>query len=160
MSLPEAVLMIADEMEKSCEAAEKDGDDYSDHLKVYATQLRVAVKAAGGTQPPQQLPFNPAYMSPMAQHALEIEKARAEFRDKKELKEERFGERMVLAVGGDSDQDSVIIGHDMPVGAFKELDGQVYVLSSEGNLVYSAGQTNKLKKSRQMADNKKVEVKT
>lgn len=122
MSLKEAVLEIAEQLEKHVVSWVPD-KLLSDSLCGFAQQLRTAVKAAGdlpaNAAPPQTADF---------QHFLAIQKEREEIRAKKIVEE---GPRMVEVAGT---IDMVPVPGDMPVGAKTLVDGKVHELHSDGRL--------------------------
>ena len=160
MSLAEAVLDMADEMEKidwdrhmSCPT---EGVTYV--VNGWAKQLRTAVKAAGGVQaeapPPGSFLIGTDRTSAAAQHATMIERARQEARlgRQKAGVEELLEPRMVVIVGGNSDGDCLLVPHDMPVGAKTQVPGgEICVLKANGQLHYSEEDTREMRQQAQVA---------
>ena len=94
----------------------------------YARMLKVAVQANEGTMSPQaQASIMPAEL----QHAVMIEKARAEFRKGKQEEREPV---IVELVDGPLIGDYAPIAHDMPVGAKTCISGHVYYLDGDRKL--------------------------
>lgn len=115
MSLAEAVIEIAEEMEGSI------GDVQAKEIHSWAKQLRRAVKAAENL-----IPQGTNSMSAAMQHFTEIENAKKEFRDlkKKSVVEETEG-RMAMIVGGPSDGTYFPIVGDVPFGALVPIDDMI-----------------------------------
>lgn len=142
-SLRETVLAIVEEMlAEAKDISEDHGAVYAvSTLKGYAKQLKIACKAAGEEVPLVPAPVNGLSISPglmpQTQHALEIEKARAEFRKRRDgvTAEERHGGDMVQVVGGPACPDEVAtvqsIDPSMPLGARMVIAGGVYRLIRE-----------------------------
>ena len=151
MSLAEAVLDVADEMEKT----EWDAHEVAPVVRGWAKQLRTAVKSAGGAQaeapPPGSFLIGTDRTSAAAQHATMIERARQEARLSKQKGEvkELLEPRMVLIAGGSLDGDHLLVPQDMPVGAKTEVPGgEVCVLGADGCLHYSEMDTREVKQIR------------
>lgn len=154
-SLREVVLEIAEEMVKEAEDFPK-GVPFSTagegavlaSLKGYARQLRMACKAAGEEKPVQNM--LEGFTNPLAQHAKEIDKHRAEFRkDKKEVVErsnieESFEGEMVEVLGHYDSPFYHSIHPAMPIGALVPLDDAMYRLTmvdGHKKLLRDEGQT-------------------
>lgn len=160
--LSEAILEIVEGMEK--DASMHHEPTISMLITSYAKQLRVAVKASSGNQIANPLVNNPMALNPAAQHALEIEKARSEFKGKvqsidkpnPELEAIHDG-RMIVCKGGKSDGDTINMPADIPKGAKTFVGGEVYILSADGMLVFSQSETNKALKQKE--ESKKNEKK-
>lgn len=121
MSLKEAVLDVADQLEQEAVAVKNNvGVQAHKILARYANLLRLVVKASG--EAGQVQAFNPAFSSPAAQHAKMIEEARAEFRRGDRPPAEERATRAIEVVGVDPPQ-MVPVAADMPSGAFTEVPG-------------------------------------
>ena len=155
MSLAEAVLAIADDLEIEA----KNKEDWIDSTRLvfrsYVKQLRAAVKAAAGAQteapPPGSFLIGTDRTSAAGQHATMIEKARREMQQGRQRAgvEELLEPRMVMIVGGSSDGDHLMVPQDMPVGAKIEVPGgEVCVLGADGKLHYSEMDTREVKQIR------------
>lgn len=156
-NLKDAVLSVAEEMVQEANDLKDKRDDAGqaflhDALKGYARTLRAVVRAAGDDPAPVlQTPL----LTPMSQHAQEIEKARAEFkRPKKDLVavEERYaGGDMVEVVGGPAGTEGATyqsVDPQMPIGARTTMAGGVYQLRKEGKarkLVFDEAETLRVK---------------
>lgn len=151
-SFREAVEMVIEGMEEDA----KGSSEGAGALKMYAKQLRVACKVAGDEPPiqigyPQTASTSMSFgLMPQAQHALEIEKARSEFRKGKRFGdiEERYTGNMVDVEGGPACPDDVstaqAVDPAMPIGAYTSLANGVYrLVLDEGKkkLVYDATET-------------------
>lgn len=124
MSLAKAVLEVVNFMED--DVTSNIDSVVARQLLGYARMLKVAVQANEGATS-VQTPVMPAEL----QHAVMIEKARAEFRkDKQEEKEPA----VTLLVGGNSDGDCIPIDPAMPIGAKIQVNGQVYQLQADHKL--------------------------
>jgi len=142
MSLHDAIQAIVEDMEEV--AGSPPHSNESLQLRSYARMLRIALKAAtaGSMMGVNAQPvILPAYPDPITQHATEIEKARAEFRNKKKPNEDT--DRMVLLVGGSGDGALLPFPEAAPVGARTEVSGDVYELWSDGSLHYVRPQRTK-----------------
>lgn len=151
MSLKEALLELCEEME-----TDPLKGDFAATLQSYARQIRRALRAAGDP-PPQQptLLLPPQYQSPEAQHRLEVEKARLEFR--KEGVKSLVGEgEEALPVyggplgGGEGDQVTHTVPGGGQPGMKMALGGAVYRLRLRGGkrcLVFDEVETERLQKS-------------
>ncbi len=149
MSLREAILDIAEAMEKGADVKLDEGCFVA--LEFYAKQLRIACKAAGDA--PTNRDITSMLISPEAQHAREIARAREEFSHKKDraVHEEQHSDDVVMVIGGPAapEGESTVVSNDptMPVGAFRIISGAVYKLNQDGSgvrtLVYDAEQTKK-----------------
>lgn len=112
---------------------ETDADSCTDavlgrQLLGYARMLKVAVQAHEGTAPAQvQAPVMPAEL----QHAVMIEKARAEFRKDKQEEREPI---VVEMADGPLAGDCAPISPEMPVGAKTRISGHVYYLDGDRKL--------------------------
>ncbi len=131
--LSEAILAIAEEMEQEVEPVSKLS------LKMYAKQLRIAVKASGGMQ--QQQAFNPLLIDPSTatgQHFNEIEKARAEIRRQRDGAklvgdhQERVEPRMVQVLDGDLAGTYIPVDPRAPNGCTVIADAITFTLTAEG----------------------------
>lgn len=154
MSLAEAVESVAGAMVEFA----KEAEDNTNHIsltfavaiKGFARELRTAIKAAEGTETTNPIQAQLLAASPEAQHRNMIEKAKAEFRDKKtqfkkigqeeESIEESFDGRMVNLVGGNSDNTMMQVDPQMPEGAKMPVNRQIYVMK-DGALHYSKEET-------------------
>ena len=133
MSLAEAVLTIAEEMDKESRLV-REVDIYRQlldiSLKSFAQQLRIAVRASGSDA--RIIPE----LLPETQHALMIGEAREEFRKAKDsvAGEETSATMMVEMEGGLGHDSLVAIDASMPVGAKTLIANQVYVLQADHKL--------------------------
>lgn len=159
MTLAEAVLELADEMER--EAADLKDAEPTGYmvmtLKGYAKQLRIAAKVATPPPAPAIVPS----LSPAVQHAAAIEAARAEFKgkvnqipngslDRAAALEEGFDGKLTELVGCPDDPNDgtptmIQFPPDAPVGAKTALPSGVYVLQEDRKLHFSAEETAKVK---------------
>ena len=129
MSLSEAVLAIADEME---------GEIENRLLLSYAKQLRIAVKASGGSDRPAPAVEDPTIAWKAA--------ARREFAQKGES-ESRSVE--VVGLPGSDDMPTYAnIAGDMPFNAKTFVQGCVCILAEDGRLHYSEAETAAIKHQR------------
>lgn len=171
-SLREAVLDIVNEMlaeVKDLEGEDKDAASIAANsylrstLRGYARQLRTACKAAGEDVPAQSQAqasqmagLSALLLNPQAQHVMEVDKYRAEFRKKKEMTpaEERYDGDMVEVIGGPAHLEGVsttqAVDPAMPIGASVPIAGGMYRLEkgSDGvrKLVYNEERTKELQK--------------
>lgn len=144
MSLKEAVLEIATEMENEAKALEGTaGAEYARMtLRGFAKQLRVACKAAPDQGPAPSVPAAPALglgaglVPEELQHFLGVQKAREDLRRAKNATDaqEIVEQRSVWIVGGPHDGACTQIPPQMPVGYRIERFGLVYELRQDGNL--------------------------
>lgn len=151
-SLREAILEIIFEM--SNESLRSKGK-IKETLKTYARQLEIACRACGEDAPGPSVNPLAGFLTPETQHAIEVEKAKKEFRkDKKSFaSEESLDGEMVEVCGGPVNSDDTptyqSIDMKMPVGAFMGLAGAAYKLCKEENgkkkLVYDVDETEKMK---------------
>jgi hypothetical protein len=124
MSLAEAVLEIAEELEKESLVHEGEEQAIADVMRKIAKDLRRCVKAAGGTRAP-----NPNQTAVELSIKEQIEQARLAA---KALAQDSRGEKIVVLEGGPLDGDNLIIDSGMPIGAFTSISGNVYRLK-DGN---------------------------
>lgn len=133
MSLATVIAEIATDMEKEAE----DGVDGARILKLFARQLRIALKASEG-----QSQVMPVMLSPEAQHRQEIEKAKGEFRkgenvNKASNLEEGFDGIMTEVVQeADNEEPPMFLARSpqMPVGASMSGPEGVYTLGPDFKL--------------------------
>lgn len=126
-----------DELKSMAESRQtRDASTIRIMLVSFRKQLEIALKASGGnnqfsTMGNAQLP-----LMPQTQHALEIEKAKAEFRkpSEKARQEEESEPKMSLCVNGPNEGLTVPIDPQMPIGAYTLVSGIRYVLSDDGKL--------------------------
>lgn len=154
MSLKEAMLELADQMDAEAEesAAASGTLAAARPLRAFARQIRTACKAAGDVFVPQStLPGanrpDPVVSSPFQEavyHRQMIEKAKGEFRPRREEAEEQVP-TMRLCVGGGWDGCMTGADPSMPVGANTVVGGEVYTLNTVGELMFNASATAKLK---------------
>lgn len=139
MSLADAVLEIAQDMEdypKILNGRDVAALEIEMVVASWVKQLRRAVTAAEGSTPP----VNPLarLLTPEAQHMIEIEKAREEFRHKNARRaeaEENIDGTMRECVGGPAHGAFVPTPASMPCGAKTHvLEDQVYQLGEDGKL--------------------------
>ena len=129
MSLAEAITEIADQIDEDAESWTE--VSFRRILYGYSRQLRSAVKASGGNQPTLN---QAAIIAPEAQHFVEIQKARAEFRKSRDVVQE--GERMTECRGGPMAGDHVTVPGEMPTGAKTAFGEWIYQLGEDGYLHY------------------------
>ncbi len=127
MSLAKAVLEVVNFMED--DVTSNTDSVVARQLLGYARMLKVAVQAHDGAGDRPTPPVMPAEL----QHAVMIEKARAEFRKGKQEEEEKDPVVAPL-VGGSSDGDCIPIDLAMPVGAKTQVNGQIYQLQADHKL--------------------------
>ena len=134
MGLREAILDVAEEMEKLAQSCEDSGKSVKiGNVHMWAALLRVACKASEGVQQGIQAYPNGTIPAEI-QHRQAIEAAKVEFR-KSKLQEE--GEIIpVLCADGPLEGDGVPCDPGMPVGARTNLDGHVYRLGEDRRLHY------------------------
>ena len=127
MSLSDAILEIAKEMEASaCDSPDKTPLTWPT-VRAWAVALRAVVKA---------VPQNPILTIDklLADEAEKAEKVKIESVREARLKrlagDEINGLRMVICSGGRSDGDYITILREMPEMAYMEIAGQVYQLKS------------------------------
>jgi hypothetical protein len=163
MSLKDAVEEIVNEMEEEIKQLKgwKGCIDYPENsLRGYMKQLKTALKAAGdectsrpaNTSPPSPNNFfDPRLITPEIQRASEVEKYRAEFKNKNAIKEEAIDGNMVqlLETPGEEDITYHPIDPSMPVGARTAIAGSIYQLRRRNErlvLVYDEVSTENAKK--------------
>lgn len=153
MSLKEAIIDIVEEMEKEAEDFKQDNRYLHDTLKGYARSLKAACKSAGDSPTSPSNGFSNLLVPPAVQHAMEVERAKAEFRKSKQgvNAEERYDGDMVEVVGGPACPDGQAtfqsVDPQMPLGAFTTLAGGVYQLKQADNkrqLVFDEYQTKRI----------------
>lgn len=136
MSLSEAVLSVADEMEKLANDRSEVMSEtiLRSFMRSFAREIRTAVKASGNDNQKGQQNL----ISPQLQHVKMIEEARKEFRKDgaKRLTdfEERTDPKFVQVVGGSSDGVLVPVDPTMPINARTCVGGEVYELRDDGML--------------------------
>ncbi len=155
MSLADAIKEITEEMEQDLQQPELTAD-HKFAVRFYHRLLKTALKASEGREGESTvglftggLPLGPMH------HRQMIELAREEFRSAKKSTE---GQEAVdsatvgllaLAVGGESDGDSVPIEPGMPCGAKTLLPGGVYVFGEDRMFHFSEEETTKYKTQQQ-----------
>jgi hypothetical protein len=153
--LKEAVLGIVKEVEE----ANLDLDHMDPKLRGWFGQLKLACKMTPDEPEPQQ-------KQQMVTHGDVWANAQKEAREmaekrKKEATVEEKDVKMTICIGGENDGTAVPTPPNLIVGAKLEMDGQVYVFSSDRQLVYSETETKKrdnLKKEAAELNKKKVLV--
>ena len=132
MSLQEGVIGIAQMLEEHAEQWLRDETDISPvHLRMFAQHLRILVKS----HPEQPVAPPAAVMPAELQHAVMIEKARAEFRKGKQEEKEPC---VAQLLGGASNGDCIPIDSQMPVGAKTRVGNEVYQLQVDHKLHFLA----------------------
>ena len=135
MSLSEAVLSIADDMEKDS-GGEVDPACWKWLVQGYIRQLRSAVKAVENTA-------RQYGVDPLVQHRQAIDAARAQIRAERVaneasgeslLKEEEQGGRSAVLMNGPLAGTSVQIPITMPAEAKIGVAGKVYQMGKDGKL--------------------------
>jgi len=183
MSLPEAVLAIADRMKIEAVKEFPKGKDgvatkamfLEIRMQSFADELATAIKAAEGNAQPQQQWHPSQLLTPQMQNVLEIEKAREEMRkakgspqspiitkDKADIEERHAGEFREL-VGGPMAGDDVEATYvpvdpqdPPPVGAKSEFNGVVYVMEADLKFHYSEEETKKFQERRNPQQTSKI----
>lgn len=132
MALADAVLQIADEMEKESEVC---GPHCCvAYLKNYAQQLRLVVKASQCEAPPITAPTS---IDTSVRRYEEIQqRLAAKAREELAAVMQRESQETTLAmcVGGPADGVMAPIAGGMPVGAKTKIDGAVYRLAPDHKL--------------------------
>lgn len=137
MSLAEAVLSVAEEMEK--EAKHFEGDTSVSltariAIEAYAKQLRIAVKASQGNFPPQT--------TVLPEQVMEDRAKQIRLRDQQvEAYQEENSRQLTLLQGGDSDGVAISAPPNLPVGAKTLQAGQVYVKGEDQLFHFSPEET-------------------
>jgi len=143
MSLPDAVLEIAADMEADADAMQATGSPaIANSVRSYAKQLRRAVKAAEGSTPAPTV--QQPVITPFMQHQLETEKARKEFRKNKiggkdmVQIEEDHQTRAVLMADGPFEGETIEVPGGMPFNSYTRhpITGQRYQLQGDNQLHY------------------------
>lgn len=131
MSLRDAVQSVVEEMEqRASESATFTAED----VRWFAKMLKIALRSSQGETNPASQPI----LSPETQHMLQVEKARAEIRAKRNAEdaqglEKEGGERMILCVGGPADA-------TMTLAPMQLVEGQSRTRVAGGVYVYKGGQ--------------------
>lgn len=137
MSLAQAVLSIAEEMDKLVEG---DSPLLSIHLKSFARELKTAVIAAdteGTVSRPSVMPSDVA-----------LEKARLAKKKQRVEQEELLATPLVRMEGGGMDGTLIPLTNKAPVGCkVPGENGEVYVLRGDRVLVYSEEETTKYRQA-------------
>lgn len=154
MSLKEAIVDIVEEMEKEAEEYKHENRSLCDTLKGYARSLKAACKSAGDSPTSSSNGFSNLLVPPAVQHAMEVERAKSEFRKSKQgvNAEEQWDGDMVDVIGGPANPDGIpttqSIDPNMPLGAYTTLAGGVYQLrlttDNKKHLVYDEHQTKRI----------------
>lgn len=126
MSLRDAVQSVVEEMEqRASESATFTAED----IRWFAKMLKIALRSSQGETNPAPQPI----LSPETQHMLQVEKARAEIRAKRNAEdaqglEKEGGERMILCVGGPADATMTLAPMHLVEGQSRtRIAGAVYV---------------------------------
>src|SRR5258708_26954535 len=127
MSLQEAILLVADAMDKDSQDKDIPQAVLSAYMRAYARELRTAVASA---KQERGVESATNFMVPEHQHRIMIDKAREEFRREKEKGEvqERHSSRMVEVGSGEFAGNMIEVGSTMPVGAKCHVNNKVYEL--------------------------------
>lgn len=151
MSLRDAVLAIADEMEQEANQSVS-GRSLYEALQNCAKQLRIAVKAAEESAQAITLASTagipPEYVSQLqlmaGARSLQVLKAKEEARVKEEQQraavQEKHGAQMMRCVGGKLDETYVEVDGNCIEGAMPTFGDEVY-MCCKGELHYSPEQT-------------------
>ena len=140
MSLKDAVLDIAEQMEDDTKHDECDREHLIFALKMHSRMLRMAVKAAGNPPVPQPMGFSGIMhndaLSPLAQHAAMVDKAREEFRAAKKQGDMQESLEPIMREIADGPEKGDMVACDaiMPPLAKMILSGRVYQLRDDGKL--------------------------
>lgn len=132
MSLRDAVQSVVEEMEqRASESATFTAED----IRWFAKMLKISLRSSQGETAP--IPPQPI-LSPETQHMIQVEKARAEMRAKRNAEdaqglEREGGERMVMCVGGPADQ-------TMTLAPMQLVEGQSRTRVAGAVYVYKGGQ--------------------
>jgi hypothetical protein len=157
VSLSEAILEIADDMDGDASNTASDLVVLRNHMHSYARQLRRAVKAAEGSAPPPAARPEPVY-PPEVQTAIEVAKARKEFQKVGRPSvsgEEIAAGKLTEMIGGVNDKTFVEIDPAMQTGQGRIIGGQVYELRADGKLHYHEQETERrLKKEHKIIEGK------
>lgn len=146
MSLKNAVLEIAEQMEKLSKAwfeGDKDADDVDFEIRLLAAQLRGACKAAGESFI-ESLPKSLG--KAMTTEELDCEIKKQAERKKQQEKEhaqmmEKHGTDMIWCEGGPAHSTMVPMSPGMPTGAKTRIMGAIYELKGDGKLWYQEEDT-------------------
>ncbi len=140
MSLAEAVLAVADEMEKDLKLGTVHPDSMlAIQFAGYVKQLRLVVKASQGNFSPQSTVLPSQVMDDRAkQIRLRDQRIQAE--------QEEASREMIMLHGGKSDGDMISVSQSFPVGTRMASGGQVYQKREGGEFHFSQEETNKLEK--------------
>jgi hypothetical protein len=135
MSLKDAIIMVAESMEEDAKSSElKTGLGLI--LKSYARELRTAVKA-DEREVKDSLPIAFDASQAGALHRIQIEKAKEEFRSKKEKQLEKESTVMMEIVGLEEEEGTIVqMPAEMPVGARTNLNGNIFVKGEDNKLHY------------------------
>lgn len=132
MSLRDAVQSVVDEMEQR---ASEPATFTTEDIRWFVKILKIALRSSQGEIAP--IPPQPI-LSPETQHMIQVEKARAEIRAKRNAEdaqglEKEGGERMILCVGGPADA-------TMTLAPMHLVEGQSRTKIAGGVYVYKGGQ--------------------
>ncbi len=144
MSLREAVLAIADEMEECSKSPEPDVTGaWRDRMMSYVKQLRLSLKASEGEH---RLTTILSSHDPVLEAVANREKER---KLKQEMeyanRADASGPKMIEIVEEGTDTTLVDMPGDMPIGARTLIAGKVYQLKDDNKLHYDSEQTEKLR---------------
>lgn len=128
MSWADAVVDIAERMEKAGDSYDGDnGGELALSLGHFARELRITVKAAGGSSP-FQVGDKPFLMGKAKEDEFQVKiKEQAQ-------KEEAIGEVMSELIGGPLEGDSILRPAGMPFGAKTNIAGSIYELKDDFRL--------------------------
>ncbi len=160
MSLPEAMLSLADDLEEVLSGladtySKLDGDEYNQRIgvvKSFVKQIRRAVKAAEGSQQTMvSHAVQTPYMDATTQNRIMIDQAREEFRNAKRMSniEEELGTKTVELVGAQWTGEiptHIEAPNNIKVGDKTVVDGVVFVYKADGKAHASVIETEKAKK--------------
>ena len=129
MSLRSAVEGVVKDMDEVCNELLGNQSDYEllrDEFYSTLKMLRMALKASEGEQAQSQQ----QYVPPNVFNRVEIEKAKAEFRNNKDP--EHGEPQLVRVFGGPADDTHHAIPAEMPMGAFTAIGSSVYSRRPDG----------------------------
>jgi len=138
MSLPEAVLAVAESMEKDAEGNSLPVQVVWQTMSDYAKQLRLIVKASQGNFSPQSIVLPSQVMNDrVKQIRLRDERIKAE--------EEEALKVMTLLVGGKSDGVMISVPPKVSLGTKTLQNGEVYIMEANARFHFSQEETDKIK---------------
>lgn len=149
----EALSAVVEDMEQDATKMDADADYFvARDLRGYARQISTIIKMS---RPAEQI----KYVPPEVQHRIEIDKARAEFRNADGASSMRHTDFMPKAIAEEEEPGFVTVrggpNHGMsvpalpasaPVGAHTQFAGEIYTLAADRNFDYNEEETLKMRK--------------